>query len=390
MNVVPQPRAIVRAWGALAGAVLLCAAVVAAWPSGVAAEANKHGTPAHSVSQGTFYVRPLGEVDRRHIAMACDVIRNRFQFRCRALRWRPLPLGALDAHRYQYDANALLEVLFRELPSDAVGMVGLTNADLYEPRHGPFVFGLASLIDHVAVASLARYRSTWWGETPLNDRFDERFEKVLTHEIAHTLGVPHCGDQRCIMREDRTIADLDSSPRGFCKRCGTLTQQGQQRRPGTAFWHYTRGHSHLNRGQFAQAVYHFERSAALQPDNPQFQNDLGVAYLRRGDVGRALWSFRDASRLDPTFAYSRYNEGLIFSSVGDVEMAWEMFHAVLSIDPDWPLAHRQLGYLALEAMGERDLALRHFERYLASHGADPSVEDRIRVIKGGGRSAPGH
>ncbi len=336
------------------------------------------------MSAPVYYVLPLGDVAPEHARYACRTIRDRFDVRCKVLRARPLPRRAFDARRNQYDADRLVQRLFNELPRDGAGLVGLTNGDLFDAGRSRFVFGLASLVDHVGVVSLARYRGHWWGRADVRARFYERFFKVLVHEVGHTLGLGHCPNRHCAMRDDTTLADLDGSPKRFCERCRGLAARGRAQGPGTVGWHYTRGHAHLQRGQFARAVYHLERAVELGPDVARVNNDLGVAYLRRGDRARALWQFRHAARLDPDFAYARYNEGLVFVAAGDPRTARDAFEAAVSIDPGWALAHRQLGYLYSEVIGDPDAAVAHFEAYLAAHGDDTLVAERIRMIKGGG------
>jgi archaemetzincin len=341
-------------------------------------------TASAAEPESTFYVRALGDLSPTHGRFACQVITEVFSVRCRVLRARPLAQATFDAGRNQHDADRLVRDLFGQLPDDGIGLMALTNADLFEPGQSSFVFGLASLVDHVGVVSLARYRTTWWGQPEDRVKFYERFYRVLVHEVGHTLGVGHCERAHCGMRRDRTLADLDGSPPTFCDRCQQSVARGLKQGPGTLMWHYTRGHSHLSRGQFARAVYHLQRAAELDPGDPRVVNDLGVAYLRRGDQGRALWHFRAAKQLDPAFPNPRYNEGLVFLGVGDTATAALAFEQALGADPGWALAHRQLGYLYQEALGDEETALEHFQAYLEHNGDDSLVQDRVRLIKGGG------
>lgn len=347
-------------------------------------------TPARAEgTYGTYYVRPLGEVDPAQARFACQSIRETFKLGCQVLRAHPLPRAALDAARGQYDADALIDALFRGAPADAVGLVGITNGDLFDKRRGRFVFGLASLIDRVAVISLARYRGSWWGHSLDPQLFKARYFKVLVHEVAHTLGLKHCERQTCAMRDDADLQALDASPTAFCSACKAAAAEGAHLGPGSPGWHYTRGHAHLHRGQFAQAVLHLEQAAELMPGDPRIANDLGVAYLRRGDRGRALWQFRHAALLDPWFANPRYNEGLVFLGAGAVQAARTAFERTLAVDPLWGLAHRQLGQLYQDEIRDPDRALDHYHAYLEIQADDFDVAERVRLIKGGGAPTPG-
>jgi archaemetzincin len=349
---------------------------------GVAAEATGQTAAA-------YYVRALGPVAPDQLRYACRVIREKFSMPCRVMRAWPLPSSGLDLARNQYDADRLIDLVFRDLPPDGIGLIAITNADLREGARHHFVFGLASLVDHVGLVSLARLRETWWGSAPEPAIFRDRFYKVLIHEVGHTLGVPHCDDDRCAMRDDRVLADLDESPRRFCARCRAQLRSGVAQAPGTARWHYLRGHSHLNRAELARAVYHFQRAVDIAPDNARHHNDLGVAYLRRGDRARALWCFRHAARLDREFAMAHYNEGLIHVGTGDAAMARRAFDAAARRAPGWAPPHRELGYLYAGALAEPDRAVEHFEQYIVAAGEDPSVLEKLRLIKGGTVPAPG-
>lgn len=337
---------------------------------------------------GTYYVRPLGDVDPEQARFACKSIQERFALDCIVLRAHPIPKQALHAARNQYDADVIIDALFRTAPVDAIGVVGVTNHDLFDKRHGRFVFGLASLVDRVAVVSLARYRGSWWGQAFDLRQFESRYYKVLVHEVAHTLGLKHCERHSCAMRDDADLKALDSSPRHFCAACTAAVHEGARLGPGSPGWHYTRGHAHLHRGQFAQAVSHLEQAADLMPNDPRIANDLGVAHLRRGDRAKALWHFRHAAQLDPFFPNPRYNEGLVFLAAGAIDEARHAFESTLQVEPAWGLAHRQLGMIYQEMLGQPDRAVQHYHAYLETQADDFDVAERVRLIKGGGVPRP--
>ncbi len=74
--------------------------------------------------------------------------------------------------------------------------------DLYPDPRWNFVFGQASLRDHVGVFSFARYDPVFYGESR-SSRYQElllwRSAKVLVHEVAHMFSLAHCIYYECVM-----------------------------------------------------------------------------------------------------------------------------------------------------------------------------------------------
>jgi Tfp pilus assembly protein PilF len=53
------------------------------------------------------------------------------------------------------------------------------------------------------------------------------------------------------------------------------------------------------KGFWREALYRYEKAAALHPDNPEVQNNLGVAYESIGETARALAAYKKALELAP-------------------------------------------------------------------------------------------
>jgi len=53
------------------------------------------------------------------------------------------------------------------------------------------------------------------------------------------------------------------------------------------------------KGFWREALFRYEKAAALQPDNPEVQNNLGVAYESVGETSRALAAYKRALELAP-------------------------------------------------------------------------------------------
>ncbi|MDO8736531.1 MAG: archaemetzincin family Zn-dependent metalloprotease [Thermoleophilia bacterium] len=129
----------------------------------------------------------------------------------------PLPAGAYNSRRGQYDAGGLLEALAKRSDGEAL-ILGVTAVDLFAPRLN-FVFGLSDRNTGTAVISLHRLAPEFYHEEPDTDLFKERVGKEAIHELGHLLGLSHCTNAGCIMRFSSTIAETDEKGPGFCESC---------------------------------------------------------------------------------------------------------------------------------------------------------------------------
>ena len=94
----------------------------------------------------------------------------------------------------------LLDVLAKHTLSDWQRLLGITDVDLYTPDLN-FVFGEADA--KVAVFSLSRLHATD------HDRFVRRAATEAIHELAHTYGLSHCSNSRCVMWFSNTLDETD-------------------------------------------------------------------------------------------------------------------------------------------------------------------------------------
>jgi archaemetzincin len=162
-------------------------------------------------------VKTLGELAQGVFGLEVDV-RAPLHFDSAGLTTRDHPGSG---HR-QFLAPDILDLLKRILPPDGFSILGLTMEDLYPAPSWNFVFGQASLRDRVGVFSFARYHPSFYGEPSLSgsDRLLlKRSAKVLIHETAHMLSIPHCIYFRCIMNGSNHMGESDLRPIFFCPVC---------------------------------------------------------------------------------------------------------------------------------------------------------------------------
>jgi archaemetzincin len=122
--------------------------------------------------------------------------------------------------------------LEKDLPKDALRILGITSVDLYVPSLN-FVFGEAKLGGPSAVISTHRLYPQFYGQAPNEELFLKRVEIEAVHELGHTFGLRHCPDQDCVMHFSNGIVDTDRKGSEFCGRCAGLVAAVQKQAVGS-------------------------------------------------------------------------------------------------------------------------------------------------------------
>ncbi len=288
-------------------------------------------------------VRGIGSVSEDAARLSCRALLAQLPVRCeiRASRSGADLAPALDQDRGQLDARRALERLFRDRAPDALVEINLTQTDIFEPGK-PFVFGLASLSDRVALISLARL------EADRDDVFAERLTKLVMHEAGHTLGLHHHDDPGCVMRQDPSVASLDEAPTTPCARCHKRLSRRAKRfsRPGQLA--LDRARSHLTRGEASTARQLLLGTVWADEYDDGLLLDFGVAFHRAGELDDAVGIFKFLVENSPAHARGHVNLGLAYQSrghAGDLKLAIRHFERALELHPEWTTVAAHLDVL---------------------------------------------
>lgn len=179
--------------------------------------------------RNTIYVQPLGDFDaaeQKIIEQSSELLGIYFQLPIKTNKAMSLGVIPQSARRKPGGKRAeqilstyvLDDVLKPILPKDAVALIAFTNADLWPGEGWNFVFGQASLADHVGVWSIHRYGDPREGEAAFRLCL-LRTLKTATHETGHMFSIPHCTLYECDMCGSNHMAEADSRPLEVCPSC---------------------------------------------------------------------------------------------------------------------------------------------------------------------------
>ena len=294
-------------------------------------------------SRPLVVVRALGPVPHERLRAACRSLLRAYPVRCEIGETRDLlaSWSAWNVDRSQLDARSAIDLLFQDRASDAVVELNVTGVDIYEVDK-PYVFGLASLTDRIALVSLSRI------DNDGGDRLRRRMHKLVLHEVGHSLGLHHHDDPHCVMRQDPTTESLDSAPERLCEACHAALSDTASRlvKPGHSALDRARGH--LVRGAYDDA----RLVLAEVLHTGKFDHDLlrgfATAFFEARQYNEAISVLRFVVKQDAYAAEAHVDLGLCYQARardGDIDLAIEHLELALDLRPDWELVADHLDAL---------------------------------------------
>ncbi|MEM9191925.1 MAG: matrixin family metalloprotease [Myxococcota bacterium] len=155
----------------------------------------------------------LGEFPGELTASVTTGLQRELQVDVETIDGVPLPESAYYPRRRRYRADRLLDFLNEHLEGapESTRVLGLTSVDISTtkpPYEDWGVFGLGELGGRSCVISTYRlHRSARNAE-----HLDFRVTTTAIHEVGHTLGLEHCSEPTCIMRDaEGSIRTVDTS-----------------------------------------------------------------------------------------------------------------------------------------------------------------------------------
>ena len=161
---------------------------------------------------------PVNTIDADFLARLGLCLEERFLYHSQVERALAVPQSALNSSRSQLFLPTLTSRLLR-VHNDGDGFVlAVTDFDLYKTSQR-YVFGDADEVRRIAVISLHRLRSEFYGEDADANVLFQRALKEAVHELGHAAGLKHCYNARCAMHYSNSIFETDNKMPHFCEAC---------------------------------------------------------------------------------------------------------------------------------------------------------------------------
>nr|WP_294786998.1 archaemetzincin [uncultured Flavobacterium sp.] len=187
---------------------------------------SKHTIPTKE--NNVVYLQPIGQFDSlqvKQIELVSEYLEIFFQLKTNTLKDVSNNVIAKHARRIgreqneQFLAGFILDsVLKKEKPQNGIGLMALTEVDLYPKPEWNYVFGLASYRDRIAVSSIYRLQDKSLKGADFNLCL-ERLLKICSHEIGHMFGLYHCIVADCVMNGTNSLSETDEHALRLCSNC---------------------------------------------------------------------------------------------------------------------------------------------------------------------------
>ena len=100
------------------------------------------------------------------------------------------------------------------------------------------------------------------------------------------------------------------------------------------------GNVRINQGRYAEALEHYQRGVALDPDYAEGQNNLGSLLSQSRRFAEAIPHFERAAQLEPGYVEAWLNSGIALAMIGRYPEAVARFDEAIRLDPNLEAARQ--------------------------------------------------
>lgn len=120
----------------------------------------------------------------------------------------------------------------------------------------------------------------------------------------------------------------------------------------------------------AEDIVGYETMLKVTPNDAELHDDVALLYLGMGMAANAVRHFEVSAALKPDSAPAQFNLGTALAQAGRFDASVAAFRSALQLRPDYSLAHGNLGRVLL-AQGNQAEALKHLQEAVRLDPANP-------------------
>ncbi|HEY9115569.1 MAG TPA: archaemetzincin family Zn-dependent metalloprotease [Bacteroidales bacterium] len=165
-----------------------------------------------------------GEFDTKLLEEIAEEVMHEFNYQVTIINNAFNLTSFYNIERRQYEANYLLKEIEGLNYPNAIKKIGLFRVDLYIPIL-TYIFGQARFKGDAGLVSIYRLKNEPYGIENDEVLAQNRFKKVIIHELGHTFGLVHCLVPNCVMRPSTYVEDIDQKSNQLCVNCKSILKK---------------------------------------------------------------------------------------------------------------------------------------------------------------------
>jgi tetratricopeptide (TPR) repeat protein len=134
------------------------------------------------------------------------------------------------------------------------------------------------------------------------------------------------------------------------------------------------------RGDFSEALEHYEAAVRLRPNDAIANNGLGAVLLAMGKTAEAIGPLQMAIAAQPDYFSAHYNLGNGLASMGKFPESIEQFMTAVKLNPHDSMAETNLG-AALSEVGDLKAAREHLQRAVEIDPKNTVAVDDLKEVE---------
>jgi tetratricopeptide (TPR) repeat protein len=115
--------------------------------------------------------------------------------------------------------------------------------------------------------------------------------------------------------------------------------------PSYADGYYNRGIAYDDKGQYERAISDYTRAIELNPRYAKAYVNRGIAYARKGQFDQGISDLNEAIEIEPRAANAYYNRGLAHRRKGQYDQAIYDYTKAIEIKPEYSSAYNSLAWI---------------------------------------------